>query len=267
MNNRRLLVVVAFLLPVLMASCQCSSIEEKSATIALYSDHGVWDSSVTAATNMFEWMGYTVELVDAGYINEQGLDNFKILCIPGGDMYEYSQDISSEGKEHIRDFVRSGGGYIGICGGAYFASEKVIWEGEELPAVFLGLFDGTAQGASDEIAPYPDYTMCQVNIVEHSHPITKGLGDIAWILYYWGPMLLPNEGADVDILGQYDAVDEPAMVAFEYGSGRVFLIGTHPEIEEDSDRDGVNEMEELDDQDSEWDMMKNVTRWCLKEIE
>lgn len=47
MNNRRLLVVVAFLLPVLMASCQCSSIEEKSATIALYSDHGVWDSSVT----------------------------------------------------------------------------------------------------------------------------------------------------------------------------------------------------------------------------
>jgi glutamine amidotransferase-like uncharacterized protein len=265
----------AFLLLVLMANCQCSSIEEKSAIVALYSDGGVWDSSVTAATNMFEWMGYTVELVDAGYINDVGLDNFKILCVPGGNMYEYSQDISLNGKEHIKDFVKNGGGYIGICGGAYFASEKVIWEGEEVPATFLGLFDGTAQGAIDEIAPYPGYAMCQVNIVEHNHPITRGLSDTAWILYYWGPVLLPNEGAEVDILGEYDAaeepaeepVDEPAMVAFEYGSGRVFLIGTHPEIEEDSDRDGVDEMEELNDSDSEWDMMKNATRWCLQEIE
>lgn len=29
------------------------------------------------------------------------------------------------------------------------------------------------------------------------------------------------------------------MLALDYGLGRVFLIGTHPEIEEDSERDGV----------------------------
>jgi glutamine amidotransferase-like uncharacterized protein len=266
-SRRCLSVASVFLLAISIASCQCSSTEEKSATVALYSDHGVWDSSLIAATNMFEWMGYTVAVVDAEYINDVGLDNFRVLCVPGGDMYQYSQDISAVGKEHIRDFVKNGGGYIGICGGAYFASERVIWQGQEIPVEFLGLFSGTAQGAIDEIAPYPDYAMCQVNIVEHSHPITEELGDSVCILYYWGPMLLPDQDAGVDILGRYQAVDEPCMVAFEYGAGRVFLIGTHPEIEEDSDRDGAEEMDELVDPDSEWDMMKNATQWCLKEIE
>jgi len=55
------------------------------------------------------------------------------------------------------------------------------------------------------------------------------------------------------------------MLAFDYGLGRVFLIGTHPEIEEDSERDGVDFADELDDQGSDWDLMRKATLWCLKE--
>ena len=47
--------------------------------------------------------------------------------------------------------------------------------------------------------------------------------------------------------------------------GRVFLIGTHPEIEEDSDRDGVSTADELDERGSDWDLMKNATLWYLRE--
>ena len=88
----------------------------QNAVIALYSDEGTWEESVQAAEKMFQWMGYAVTLVNANYINDKGLDNFSILCVSGGNMYQYSQDISSTGMENIKNFIRNGGGYFGICG-------------------------------------------------------------------------------------------------------------------------------------------------------
>ncbi len=245
--------------------CQNDKNAEKSATIALYSDQGAWDESVRALKNMFQWMNYSVALIDADYLNERGLSTFRVLCIPGGDMYQYSQDISSVGKEAIRDFVRNGGGYIGICGGSYFAGEEVYWQGNQLDMTPLCLFEGSARGPMDAIVPHPDYGMCQVNVTDSLHFITQSEPDTAWMLYYWGPILLPNSGANVTILGKYDAVNQPAILAFDYEEGRVFLIGTHPEIEEDSDRDSVETADELFDRGSDWDLMRKATRWCLKE--
>ena len=233
--------------------------------VALYSDQGTWEESVQAAEKMFRWMGYTVSLVDADYINDVGLDDFSLLCVPGGDMYQYAQDISSVGKENIKDFIRRGGGYIGVCGGAYFASEKVIWRGNQLPMAPLGIFLGTAKGPIDEIVPYPDYAMGEVNIVDSAHPVTQSEPDSTWMLYYWGPAFVPNKDAETAVLGRYEGVDQPAMLAFDYGLGRVFLIGTHPEIEENSERDGVAFADELDDRGSDWELMQKAVLWCLRE--
>jgi glutamine amidotransferase-like uncharacterized protein len=235
------------------------------AQVALYSDRGVWPQSVNAAEKMFQWIGHTTERIDAQDVKNGVLDNFRLLCVPGGNMYSYAEELSSTGVENIKSFVRHGGGYIGICGGAYFAAEKVVWQGNQLPMRSLEFFPGTAQGPFDEIAPYPDSTMCLVNMVDTEHAITKSIPDSAWILYYWGPALMPEADADVDTLGKYDIIGEPAIIALEYGSGRVFLIGTHPEIEEDSDRDGVTECDELDDRGSDWGLTNKATSWCLRE--
>ena len=238
---------------------------DKHAQVALYSDRGVWPQSVTAAERMFQWMGYEVEQINAQDVRNRILANYRLLCVPGGNMYSYAEDLSSAGVENIKGFVRHGGVYIGICGGAYFAAENVIWQGNRLPMRSLEFFPGTAQGPFDEIAPYPDSAMCLVNMVDSEHAITKSMPDSAWILYYWGPALMPDADADLDTLGKYDIIDQPAILALEYGTGRVFLIGTHPEIEEDSDRDGVTECDELDDRGSDWDLMKAATLWSLRE--
>ena len=245
--------------------CTQQKASEKEADIALYSDKGTDEDCIKATQSMFEWMGYTVVQVDAYLINSGGLGVFRILCVPGGDMYQYSQDLTSEGIENIENFITNGGGYIGICGGAYFTGEKVIWQGNQLPMTSLGIFPGTTKGPIDEIVPYPEYGMCRVNIVDSIHYITESEADTAWILYYWGPELIPNNTDEVDILGRYDIGDQPVIVALEYGAGRVFLIGTHPEFEEDSDRDGTTFADELDDKGTDWELMKKATLWCLKE--
>jgi glutamine amidotransferase-like uncharacterized protein len=262
--------ISAFLLLILtFAFSSCQNREElsgeKTGAVALYSDRGVWPQSVTAAERMFQWMGYDVQRVNAQDVRNGILVKFQLLCVPGGNMYNYAEDLTSPGVENIKNFVHQGGGYMGICGGAYFAGEKVFWQGNQLPMMSLGLFPGETRGPYEEIAPYPDSTMSLVITSGTSHPITEEYPDSSWILYFWGPALLPDDTAEVAVLGQYAAIAQPAMLATVYGRGRVFLIGTHPEIEEDSDRDGVAECDELADRGSDWELMKKAASWCLGE--
>lgn len=70
---------------------------------------------------------------------------------------------------------------------------------------------------------------------------------------------------NISILGRYDKGNQPTILVFEHGEGRVFLINTHPKIEENGDRDRVDFGNELDDKGSDWDLMKKATLWCLKE--
>lgn len=240
-------------------------VPDGTVAVALYVDNGADDECIQATTNMFHWMGYAVLPVHARQINAYGLAEFDLLCIPGGNMYLYAQDLSPRGKTHIREFVSGGGGYVGICGGAYFAGERVIWLGAQLPMTPLGLYRGTAEGPDNGIFPFPAFGMCRVDIADTTHPIARSEPDSSWILYYWGPTLMPAPEESVTVLARYHAGNRPAILAFDYGLGRVFLVGPHPEFEEDSDRDGVDFPDHLDDRGSDWDLMKKAAAWCLRE--
>ena len=266
MPKRRLfkLSVVGLLILLLTSGCQFQQVGNDIPQIALYSETGADERCIIATSRMFEWMGYDVTLIDADSVNNSILEKYNIICFPGGDMYQYSQNISADGFEKIRNFIRAGGGYIVICRGAYFTGEKIFWQGNQLPMNSLAIFPGITQGPIDEIAPFPHCKMCKINIVNTSHPITQTEPDTTWICYCYGPMFLPGEGAEIEILGRYDIGNQPSMAAFEYGMGRVFIIGTHPEFEEDSERDGFPAIEKMNDYGSDWDLMKKAVQWCLR---
>ncbi len=71
------------------------------------------------------------------------------------------------------------------------------------------------------------------------------------ILYWDGLEFNTYERADVAVISTFDVYDEAAMVAFKYGTGKVFLTSVHPEFEEDSTRDGCTWENHFDDQGSE----------------
>jgi glutamine amidotransferase-like uncharacterized protein len=237
-----------------------------TADIAIYADAGADDDCLDATRNMFQWMGYSVRYTTAYQIRNEGLDYYRLLCVPGGDMYEYGQDLHILGANTIRDFISKGGGYIGICGGAYYAGREIYWRGDKLNIIALEIFPGTARGPNNSIIPYPDYGMCKVDITDSLHPITATEADTAWILYYWGPAFFPDSNATVDILARYAIGGDAALCAFAYGEGRVFLTGPHPEFEEDDERDGTEFADEFDDRGTDWELMKKATQWVLKEI-
>jgi len=255
----------AFLLLLFVIHCRnpmAPTVPVEAVDIALFAGDGASAISIEAAMNMFQWLGYSVSLVKSETFNND-INHFRLLCFPGGDMYHYARSISSTGKENIRNFIRHGGGYIGICGGAYFASQRVIWQGVELPMTPLGLFPGTSQGPIDVIASYPNCTMCKVIIVNWLHPITQSSQSSEWILYCYGPAFIPS--TPVDILARYEISNLPAMLASDYGQGRIFLIGLHPEIEEDSDRYRITFGDTFDDLGSDWELMQRAAAWCLRD--
>jgi len=235
---------------------------EGTPKVALYNDEGVWLEGVSSIRCMFEWMNASVTYVNASDIKNGILEDFDLLCIPGGWSWDYYRSLGTLGESKILDFVSNGGGYIGICAGAYFACDYIVWEGNRYNYP-LGLFPGHGDGPLEAV-PWPTYNMTWINMVNRTHPITKSLPERMWILYYGGPTFHPYEGTDVTILGRYDVNgQQPAIVATQYGLGRVFLSGPHPEIEEDDPRDGTWGDDYLDDRGSDWPLMYEAFKWLL----
>jgi len=234
-----------------------------STTIGVYSDNGAAEGCVTAACNMFEWMEFDeVRKIYAEDINANRLDDFDLIYFPGGSTPPYRQDITTTGRQNLRNRIHAGCGYIGTCAGALIACDKNIWEGNDDNAGLFEIFPGTGIGPIPEIFQYPEIGMCQINF--NDHPITNAQPDSCWILYYNGPYFRINDTSNVHIIANYKISGHPAIVATTYGNGRVLLTGPHPEFEEDNDRDGVAYFDHFEDHGSDWPLMKAATEWCLK---
>lgn len=233
-------------------------------TIGIYTDDGASQSCIIAAENMFKWMGYKIESLDAEKINYGEIRHIDLFYFPGGSSRPYCEDLTEVGKDKIRQLISGGSSYIGTCAGAMFAAETQVWHDTAYSSAQLGIFPGTAKGPIPEIYDDPGVGMCQVNLSK-PHTITNSEPDSVWILYYNGPYLTPKAGVLVDIIGWYDITNTIALIGYTYGKGRVFLTGPHPEWEEDSDRDSVSYFDNYDDLGSDWPLMYNATQWCLYE--
>jgi len=242
------------------------SIALEGADIAVYTDNGTgaWEDGIIAFENFLNWKGISHERVTAVDINSNDLRPlYQAVYFPGGYAWYYKVAIDENGLQNIRDLVNSGGGYIGICAGAYFASDSVYWEEDGLLDYPLDLFNGTARGAVDVIAPWDDYTMTKLNM-NLSNPINEFEPASEQMLYYGGPVFIPHAGQQVDTIALWDVLgDSLAAINFDYGSGRVLLLGPHPEIEEDSDRDSSDFAQELDDAGSDWPFLWSAIDWLL----
>ncbi len=240
-----------------------SKMNKERLRIAVYGGEGAFDKSITASIRMFQWMGAESQRITPEQIVQGELRRFDILSMTGGWAVPYKRDLGGKGVEEIRSFLEKGGGYIGICAGAFFAANPIIWEGGtyEYP---LAIFPGIADGPIVEIAPWPQYKMCRINLSTRNHPITKGQPSSFSVMYYGGPWFHVPAKSRIDILATYAVNGKPAIVTYSFGKGKVFLIGVHPEFEEGSDRDGVAWDDDLHDEESEWPLMLEAVKWMIQ---
>jgi glutamine amidotransferase-like uncharacterized protein len=246
----------------LLLSLMFLSSSLNSKDIWIYSDEGAWLDGIVAFEQLLSQMGESHKRVYADDLNNlSDYNNAKAIYFPGGYAYDYKVKLHNKTINNIRNYVATGGSYIGICAGAFFAASTVVWEGIEYP-YSLGLFKGRAIGSIHKIASWDNYSMTAISLNQNNSIVANFKQE--WnVLYYGGPYFESNE-SDFDVIATWkDYYDYPSIINFEYEKGKVLLIAPHLEIETNSNRDSTNFAEELDDIESDWELLETIVIWAI----
>jgi len=196
------------------------------------------------------------------------LSAFEVLVVPGGSASHLSSCLGSEGRLCIRNFVEAGGGYIGICAGAFLAAKYHVpypsWKREGLGLNILKAatvhaanpigFQGRHRKAAVELSPAalksleisPCSTATVVNIRFQGGPLfcppsAKLQAEeehrqrvCATTTRTECEVLLPPYepwGLFVSRTGKEDInfLGASAIASSTYGAGKVLCISPHPE--------------------------------------
>ena len=200
--------------------------------VALYDDAGAAGKGVPNTKEILTHAGCKVTVFKAEDIAKGVLENKDVVVFTGGSGSKEGTTIGDAGRETVKKFVQDGGGYLGICAGAYLACSKFSWG--------LGLLDAQTvsskwrRGSGDvemEITPAGEHltTLPAARRTVHygNGPILKPAGrtDLAPYepLAFYRTELAEND-TPVGAM-----VNTPAIVQGRFGKGRVIISSPHPE--------------------------------------
>lgn len=199
-------------------------------TICLYADKGV---ALQAFQCMKECLSrlaaetYTLRILSAAEVIEGAWRHDACLFVmPGGADEPYARKLAGTGNARIREFVKNGGSYLGVCAGAYYGCAQIVFD-EGAPSEIiekreLCFFDGTAAGPV--FPPYDPKSNrgCRAARIES--------GRTAFDVYFnGGCTFLPRrEGKGFSVMANYaEANAAPAVISAACGAGRAVLSGVH----------------------------------------
>ena len=201
--------------------------------VAIYQGPGAPESSAQNVSKVVKLMpGATAQIINAEEVASLDLTAFDTVVFPGGSASQQAKAIGDAGRAKLKDYVKNGGGYVGICAGAYLACTNFEWS--------LGILN--ARTVSSKWMRGSGYV--DLEVAHDGRPILGDVGEVFKVRYNNGPIIKPSAQAD---LPSYRAlsffrtevakngtpvgvmVDSPAQAVSTYGKGRVFISSPHPE--------------------------------------
>ncbi len=206
--------------------------------ILIYVDQGVDGGAlkqlIRSLKQEVDLSQHTIRRIDAKtLISEEWEKEALVLIVPGGRDVFYHSALDGAGTDKIRAFVESGGGYLGICAGAYFACDRIEFEKGEAIEVCgprsLKFFSGAAKG--------PAYGNNR-----YSYESAKGAeaAHISWAeetchIYFNGGCFFDAQETipHTHILSRYLDLENapPAILQIPVGKGIAILSGVHFEYQ------------------------------------
>lgn len=174
----------------------------------------------------------TLKLVDGAGVSAGALEGQDLFVMPGGSSRGEYASLGTNGVEKMKDFIRSGGAYLGTCAGCC-----LLMDGDRRARVMPWNYTG-----SENALFYPYIAVNEKGAEALS--IAKGRHKVR---FHGGPFLWPTtnriEGAAFELWGTLDSeatyrgqvkrekkmYGAGAIVGGTYGKGRVFVTSLHPE--------------------------------------
>ena len=165
-------------------------------------------------------------------IQAGGLSRFDVVMFTGGSGSGQARALDRDGCDAVKDFVKQGGGYVGICAGSYLACSGFSWS--------LGLINAKT------LSPLwkRGTATVKIELTDRGREILGPLHGELDCLYYQGPIVGPagaRELPEFEPLAFFRSevaknntpegimVDSPAILASRFGNGRVLCFSPHPE--------------------------------------
>lgn len=203
--------------------------------VAIYRGPGVGGSgpdailkTLTERPSEFTARFVTPEEIRAGILRE-----FDAVIFPGGSGSRQAEGLGGDGREVVREFVRNGGGYLGICAGCYLACENYSWS--------LKILDAKTKSQKWKRGT----KVLELGFTEEAKPLLDL--QTAGVKYANGPVMEPAGSPDLPDFttlaifktetAENDTpagiqVNSPAILSGTFGKGRVVGVSPHPEQSE-----------------------------------
>lgn len=165
-------------------------------------------------------------------IRQGVLTNYHAVIFAGGSGSGQAEALGQDGRAALQRFVAGGGGYLGICAGAYLAASGFTWSLHLVDAKTVSPKWRRGRGR------------VQIELTERGRAILGATEGRFEVKYENGPIVEP---AGVDALPDFEPlacfrtelaenntpvgvmVNSPAILAARYHQGRVVCVSPHPE--------------------------------------
>lgn len=201
--------------------------------VAVFSGKGAPQSSVDAVVRAVGFIpGAKSTILKGEEVGTAHLCDFDVIAFPGGSGSSQSKSIGEAGLNNVREFVRGGGGYVGICAGAYLACSNFSWG--------LGILNASTVSSKWRRG----LGIVEAEVTEPGKGILGKIDNKFKVRYNNGPIIKPGTRSDIPPYTPVSffrtemaengtpagvMINSPAQAAGTFGKGRVFISSPHPE--------------------------------------
>lgn len=206
--------------------------------VALYDGDGTTGTAVaTTHRRLGHLVGVRVARVGAADVRDGALRGFDAVVFPGGSGSSQARALGTAGRRRVRAFVEAGGGYVGLCAGAYLATADYEWSLKIVDAKAIDTKHWRRGRATLRVAS-TDFGRAVMDLPDGALEIR----------YINGPILAPagrDELPDYRVLARFREevarngaptgvmIGTPALLRGPFGAGRVVVSSPHPEKHEE----------------------------------
>jgi predicted deacylase len=159
------------------------------------------------------------------------LTNFDVVIFAGGSGSAEAKAIGEEGRAEVEKFVGHGGGYVGICAGAYLATAGYPWSLKIINAKTLSpKWQRGRAVLKMELTPEGAGILggaTNVDVVYHQGPVVGPANDPNLPPYL--PLAYFRTEVASNDTPKGIMINSPAIFAGQFKQGKVVCISPHPE--------------------------------------
>jgi hypothetical protein len=213
---------------------RCWPIKKGTVQVAIY-DHTTGTSN--GPQNLMRILttdaGFQCSRISPDEIRAGKLREFDVLIMPGGSGSGQAKKLQETGCDAVLEFVRGGGGYVGICAGSYLASSHYAWS--------LGLINARVWDRAHWARGTGVVTL---HLTEGAESQLNAEDAKVKVFYGQGPLLVPGgdpQKPPYELLASYGTeiaekgaapnamTGTHAIIRGAFGEGRVICFSPHPE--------------------------------------